>query len=246
VTETADVPPQFRRGDESPRPVTDPTELTTRAVALAADQFRRELGALRSILEARLDAMDMATKLRLENVAGIRPDTERQVDHLRVLHAERFASIETQLPALREFVLGKVQAAAAVTGERFEAVNTRFLERDKAIEQAAQEARISLQTALAAAKEAVALQNEANNAANIKTESNFTKQIDALGAAFAAGNKALDDKIADLKSRLDSGEGREGGAQSSRTEHRLDTGQVISIVAVLLTMVGLLFVAFHT
>ncbi|MGF7237191.1 MAG: hypothetical protein ACQSGP_19845 [Frankia sp.] len=89
------------------------------------------------------------------------------------------------------------------------------------------------------------MQNEANNAANIKTESNFTKQIDALGAAFAAGNKALDDKIADLKSRLDSGEGREGAAQSGRAEHRLDVGQVIAVIAVLLTMVGLLFVAFH-
>ncbi len=189
---------------------------------------------MRAILEARLDAMDVATRLRLEGIEGIRPETQRQIDHLRELHAERFDSFDHQLIALREVIHGQIDALAQLA-----------VERDKAIEQAHQESRMAVRAALASAKEAGAAQNEANTTANTKTETTFTKQIDALGAVVVAGNKALDDKIADLKSRLDSGEGRQGGARDDRTERRLDVGQVIAVIAVLLTMIGLLVVGFH-
>lgn len=226
--------------DGTVTPIPDPTKLTTDAVNAATTQWRRDLDGMRLVLETRLDAMDLATRLRLDAIADTRADTTRQIDHLEHLHSARFASVDTALTGLREFLQMEIRAAAAVAAERFEAVNTRFLERDKATEQAAQEARISLQAALAAAKEAVALQNEANSAANIKTESNFTKQIDAFVAAFAAANKALDDKIADIRQRLDRGEGSHTGAAESRVERRLDIGQAASLTAVALTVIGLI------
>lgn len=218
---------------------------------MATEQFQREHESLREILEARLDATDMATKLRLDAVTDIGPTTDRLIDHLRGLHEARFDSLDgqliflreyaqTQLTSVREFLTREIEASARVTAGKFEAVNTRLDERDKCLDQMQRDTRNSLRTALASAKEFVVLQNQASNAANSKTEVNFTKQIDALSAVLAAGNKALDDKITDLKTRMDSGEGRQGGARASRAERRDDFGQIIATVAVFLTLVGLL------
>ncbi len=45
-------------------PVPDPTALTT-------EQLRRELGALREVIEARLNGMDMANKLLADQASGV-------------------------------------------------------------------------------------------------------------------------------------------------------------------------------
>jgi hypothetical protein len=143
---------------------------------------------------------------------------------------------------LREFLQGEIRTTVAVSVERFEAVNTRFLERDTRTEQAAQESRISLDAALAAAKEAVSEQNKANTLAIGKSEAATQKQIDAMLAQMIASNKALDEKIADVKARLDRSEGGVAGAAGTRTERRLDAGQAVAVFAVVLTVIGLLVV----
>lgn len=202
-----------RSGDITPSP--DPTRLTSDAVNAATAQWRRDLASLREIVVTRLDAMDQATRLQV-------------------------VQLEQQLLALREFLLGEIRKDAAVSVERFGAVDNRFAERDTRTEQAAQESRISLDAALAAAKEAVSEQNKANTLAIGKSEAATQKQIDAMLAQMNASNKALDEKIADVKARQDRGEGGTAGAAGSRTERRLDTGQAIAVLAIVLTVVGLL------
>jgi hypothetical protein len=78
-----------------------------------------------------------------------------------------------------------------------------------------------------------------------KSEIATQKQIDAMVQLMATSNKSLEDKIADLKSRLDRGEGRNTGSTEARTEKRLDVGALIQAVAVMATIVGLIIVAFH-
>lgn len=199
-------------------PIPDPSTLTT-------EQLRRELASLREILETRLAGMDRATDLQAEGLASL---TKYFEDQLRHQHADRL----DQLAALREALEGQIGMVRAVMNERFAAVDTRFAERDTRTEQAAQEARISLDAALAAAKEAVSEQNKANTLAIDKSDATTQKQIDSIGDQMTTAIKFLEDKIADLTGRLDRNEGKsQGGAN-------LWAG-IVGVIVILVMAVGI-------
>lgn len=130
--------------------------------------------------------------------------------------------IQTEISHLRELM-----------EEKFGSIAQQFRERDVRTEQAAKAGKEALDAALLAAKELVTQQNEANRGEAAKTEQNFTKQIDAQAA-----------RIDELKERIDRGEGSDAGASVSRTERRLDTGQVLqaAIVAVAVLTFIILYV----
>lgn len=216
---------------ESNLPVPDPTRLTTQLVD-------RTILAFREVFEVRLAEMDKAIVLAARQVKRIPADAAIRSNQLR-------ADVDRQMLALRELILSRIENIRDVNAQKFEAVDSRFIERDIRIEQAAQEGRMSLDAALAAAKEAVSEQNKANVQAIAKSEIATQKQIDAMVQLMATSNKSLEDKIADLKSRLDRGEGRNTGSTEARTEKRLDVGALIQAVAVMATIVGLIIVAFH-
>jgi hypothetical protein len=174
--------------DLVPRP--DPTALTT-------EQLRRELGALREIIEARLDAMDKATVLLDEQRGG-------ELKHLREFHDEKFRSVDRTLQ------------------ERDDGIDTRFSERDTRSEREARDNKIAVDAAFAAAKEAVAENNKSSALANDKSEAAFTKQIDAILLLIDSKAKASDDKIDDIKTRLDRGEGDRVGQRVAQVDYRVD------------------------
>jgi hypothetical protein len=91
------------------RPVPDPTLLTTA-------QLRQELGALREILEARLNAMDLATRLLDATVNRTPTIIQTEIAHVRELDAERFASVAKQFDA----VLRTQEKAEETTDRRFD------------------------------------------------------------------------------------------------------------------------------
>jgi hypothetical protein len=130
-----------------------------------------------------------------------------------------------------------------VNTEKFQAIDSRFAERDVRTEQTALASRTSLEAALAAAKEAVSEQNKANAQAIAKSELATQKQIDAMAQLMTNSNKSLEDKIGDLRTRLDRGEGRSTGSTETRAEKRLDVGAMIQAAAVLATIIGLVIVA---
>jgi hypothetical protein len=202
-------------------PVPDPTKLTTDAVNAATAQWRRDLvelkdaiahqiGAVSGTLTARLDAMDEAGGLRLAALAEVRPQTERQINHLRELHDERFRAIAQQ-----------------------------FAERDVRGEQEKKAAKEALDAALLAQKESVSQQNDANTTAATKSETSFTKQIDQIGTLIATLEKSLTDRITELKERIDRGEGGTVGAAGARTEQRLNTGSVFGFVSAAVAVLAL-------
>jgi hypothetical protein len=211
--------PSFRNGPPAGgwQTVPDPSRLTT-------EQLRRELATLREIIETRLDGMDRATDLASVQI-------EQTRDRLR----EETAAEVGQLRELLETRLGGMDRTIAL----------QFAERDVRDEQAAEAAKLALGAALLAQKELVAQQNEANTAAAAKTEASFTKQIDQIGTIIQTQEKALDTRITELKERIDRGEGSTAGAAGSRTERRLDTGQVLTTLSVLAAVIGLLILAFR-
>lgn len=175
----------------------------------------------------------------------------REIMDVRTDGVER--SLEQQLAAAVELILSRIKNVADVSNERFLGIATQFLERDTRTEQAAQESRISLDAALAAAKEAVSEQNKANSLAIGKSEDATKERLDALQLLFSTSNKSLEDKISDAKSRLDSGGGREQGTAETRTEQRTDRSEQRSdrslsaqTLAIYVSLAGLaLLILFH-
>lgn len=204
----------------------DPTVLTTQLVD-------RALAAYREVVEARLDGMDQAVKLVAADLALARHQADSDLVHFR-------DDRDRQNLALREILSAAVANVSEVTGEKFNAVDTRFQERDTRTQQAADESRISLDAALAAAKEAVSEQNKANTEAIRKSELATQKQIDSLVALMTTANRSVEDKIGDLKTRLDRSEGRGMGVTETHTESRLNVGQVLMAASVLIAIAGLI------
>jgi hypothetical protein len=192
-------------------PRPDPTKLTTDAVNAATAQWQRELAATRELLETRLTGMDQATKLLSETVNRTPTVIQTEIAHQRELTDEKFASVDQ-----------------------------RFEERDVRSDQAARASKEALDAALLAAKELVSQQNEANAAAADKAEQSTIKQIDQIGIRIDTMQKALDDRLTELKERIDRGEGGSSGASAQRTETRLNTGQIIAAVGAMLAAAAII------
>ncbi len=163
----------------------------------------RRITSTRELFGLRLDDMDKAIVLVAGQLEKIRADIENQREHFRI-------DTDRSMQATRELF-----------AEKFDAINTRFLERDTRTEQAADESRTSLAAALAAAKEAVSLQNIANAQAILKSETAVQKQLDALALLMGANQKNMDDKIGDIKERVDKSEGRLVGTDTTVAGHQL-------------------------
>lgn len=180
-------------------PIPDPSLLTT-------EQLRRELGSLREVIETRLAGMDRATEL-------IAVELEKQTANVADAFEHQQAARDNQLQALREFLLSRMELSRAVSDERFTGISTQFAERDTRGEQEKLAARISLDAALAAAKEAVGEQNKSNTAAITKSDLATKEKIDSLVVQISTSIESLNDKIIALSSRMDRSEGKsQGGA----------------------------------
>jgi len=203
-------------------PVPDPSLLTT-------EQLRRELGAMRDILDVKIGAVENATAASfkeldssLERLHGAIKDwpgmTSEKIGHLRALHEERFNSVQKQ-----------------------------FDERDVRAKAAEDAAKVAVNAALQAQKEAAGAQNDSNAAAITKSEAATIKQIDGILALLASNTKAIDDKISVINGRLDRGEA--SGKQVVRQEdvglnqsntRAVSQANLIAVVALIATvLVGL-------
>jgi hypothetical protein len=212
-------------GNRDWRPIPDPTSLTTA-------QLRRELSALREILTARLDAMDTATALLDETVNRTPTEIQKQISHLKELLETRLEAAEK----LSQTRLHGIETHAAdvehALDNRFSAIAEQFKARDEKVEALAVTAAAQLRAALESADKLSQANSEAALLANSKTEAAFGEQI-----------KSLADKIAVTTARLDRGEGSSAGSESYRTERRLDMGQVIAVVSVIVAVAAVVLYA---
>ncbi len=209
-----DYPPKepLRPANAGSTPNPDPTILTTAALAREIanlkelfqtghndlrEALQKQADANMSIVGTRLAGMDKAIEL-LQQQTNQAPDFVRdQVGQLRDLHGERFSSIDTGL-----------EERDKRTAQSFDSINTQFQERDKRTEQLSLADKTAIAAALQAQKEAAGATNESNSVALAKMETNFTKLIEQGSTLVQSVSKNLDDKISDLKGRLDRGEGK--------------------------------------
>lgn len=206
--------------------VPDPSRMTTEQLSLAVQ-------ALREVLEARLEGMDTATKLLATHINRVPSDIDRQVEQLTNLFGERMNGLRSELIALSR------------------GIQLQFDERDIRSRASEDAAKVAVNAALQAQKEAAAAQNESNAAAITKSEGATVKQIDGILALLGSNTQAINDKIAGIISRLDRGEAIITGAQVQNREHREVQGSnisvvmgVIAVITVCVTLLGFFFI--HT
>jgi hypothetical protein len=197
-----------------PNNVTDPTALTTQ-------QLLREISTTREIVETficgvnqnistRIDGMDKAVEL-LQTATDRTPNmVSAAIERLQELHEEKFQSIATQ-----------------------------FTERDTRTEQTSRDSKVAVDAALQAAKEAVGEQNKSNALAIAKSEATFTKQIDQIGVLISTMQKGIDDKIDDIKTRLQAIESRKVGEGEMRRSVGDVMGYLIGGVGMIVAIVAL-------
>ena len=172
----------------------------------------RELGNLREVLEARFDGNDKIIGMIKQQHDKAGEDSAIAVVSLRTHHEEKFKSVQTQ-----------------------------FSERDTRTEQAAAAVKIAIDAALSAQKEAVLEQNKSSALAIAKSETATTKQIDQIGITIQNTTSNLNDKIDDVKSRMNVIDGRTKGGQEKVDDHRSNIAIGISVVMAVITIGSMVY-----
>jgi cobalamin biosynthesis Mg chelatase CobN len=199
----------------------DPTLLTTRQILHEIENLKEliftklesghaEHALIQAVVETRLDGMDKATVL-LQGMA----------DKLLV-------TIDTKITALRE-----------VHNEKFSSIKNQFTEMDVRTERSSKDNNVAVGAAFSAAKEAVGEQNKSSALAIAKSEAATGKQIEQLQQLIVSGNKALDDKLNDVKERLTRVEGASEGKTVADTSHHTSSSTSISIIFAVIAFASL-------
>jgi hypothetical protein len=144
-------------------PNPDPTERTKEAVDAASEQWRRDLIALREIIETRINGIVHETSERVRAWENEPARVDARIAQHQLLIDRQFDVIEQKF---------------AVEDEKFSGVDRQFVERDVRGEQSARSSADALAAALQAAKELVGAQGEASAAAAVKSETSFALALD--------------------------------------------------------------------
>jgi hypothetical protein len=163
----------------------------------------------------------------------------RELNSLREVLVARMDGYDKAITLLQAFTDRQPTIAEVVAQftEKFRGIETQFKERDLRTEQSAKEAKVAVDAAFSAQKEAVAEQNKSAAAAIAKSEAATTKQIDAIVLLLQANSKAADEKNDDLKGRITSIEGR-GQAYSQ------GFGWIATSVGIVAAVIGAIIAVF--
>jgi hypothetical protein len=204
------------------RPVPDPTELTSLAVAQAMETMRRDLTAAVEVLEAKMDGRQNTIETRLNGM-------DTAITLVR--------DVTDKLPSRMD---EKVKHLQELTDVKFNGIQVQFVERDVRTDQTARDAKTAVDAALQAQKEQAGKQADTFSEATLKSEQQFTKQIDQQGELLRTATKGLEDKINDLKDRFNRGEGVSVGQTTTRLESQSVTRDNYGLVFAVIGAAGLI------
>jgi len=158
-----------------------------------------------------------------------------------------YANVNNKLESLAENLDKETQRLerlglekTALIQAKFDGVNQRLIDRDSRFEAVFQ-----------AQKDAALRQNENVSNSMAKIEASFTKEIDSLKTLLNATKDAITADVANLKGRIDRGEGGFAGARTVTEDVRANTTLNITIISgvvgffVLLVMIAGLWMSTH-
>ena len=202
----------------TPRP--DPTALTTAQFALTTAQLQKESEHLKEFLNSRIDNV-------VKDIAFL----QVEVDRRPVAMQEAIS----QLTTLQDV---KLNSLASQMDTRFLGVQTQFSERDKHVDKMDVADKTAIAAALMAQKELQGAYNDMNVNAAVKMESNFSKLIDQGNALMVEMRRNTEVQIADIKSRLDKGEGHSKGLGDG-------WGYIVGAIGALMGVAGFVALMIH-
>jgi hypothetical protein len=174
----------------NPDPTIRTVEQVARDILASREIMEGKVARVEEKIETRLAGMDKGIELLQKWRDDLPAAIKATVNSLHALQDEKFVSIEDRMTL------------------QFAGIQTQFIERDKRTEQLSLADKTAVAAALQAQKESAASTDESNRIANTKMETNFTKLIEQTQILLQQNTKTTDDKINDIKSRLDKGEGR--------------------------------------
>jgi hypothetical protein len=198
------------------RPVPDPTLLTTQQLVGAiaslkelfitshnslAEASKDAVKASADVIGTRLDGMDKAIELLQKSSDKIPEFVRDQVGQLRDLHGEKILGTS-------DTVKEKIATQDQVSDERFKSIQIQFTLLKQATEQLDLANKTAIAAALQAQKESAGETQKSSQAAIAKSETSTSEAIKALTTAFNAAILGATDRINEIKSRLDRGEGK--------------------------------------
>jgi hypothetical protein len=187
-----------------------------------------------------MDAMDEATKIRMEIAARLSADLEK---YLLSESDLKIAAVVTRIEGMEKALILALESSNRLTEERFHGIEVQFKERDVRSEQTDRDGKIALNAALSAAEKAVEKQNEAFSLSITKSEAATIKQIDQLGSQFRTEIASATGKIEDLKDRtgrMESyGIGTVTGTKAAVSEHNTNNALLVSVVMVAVVLIGI-------
>jgi len=202
---TENVP--MRQTEIKPNP--DPTVATNEAVARAMISERDYVDGEVKVLVERLNGIDTATTLRLEELNKTPAQVDEKIKHLSELTTERFHSVQTQ-----------------------------FVERDERAVRESTANTVAVNAAFAAQKEAAAEQNKSNTLAINKSEDSTKEAITKLGELVQTNLNGIAIQISDIKDRVGKIENVKVGNKETDLVWKAAIGLGITLVLAGITVVG--------
>lgn len=140
----------------------------------------------------------------------------------------------------KELLQYGIASVRDLTSEKFISVETQLslIERQR-VEQK-KDTKDAVDAALAAAKEAVQEQTKASGEAIGKSEALTKTQLEQQNTTFNTGIASVVDKLDDLKDRIVRIETRGTVAIDHRNDQRLNIGQIVSIIAVVISAIAVI------
>src|SRR5580704_582819 len=154
-------------------------EYLEKATKVVRELMEEKITAVLEKLETRIDAMDKAREVSVQNLSQMPTFVRDQVAHLQALHDTQFDGVQTQFTLLKQAT------------EQLDLAN-----------------KTAIAAALQAQKESAGETQKSSQAAIAKSETSTSEAIKALTASFNTAIAGITDRYNDLKGRMDRGEGK--------------------------------------
>lgn len=171
-------------------------------------QLHRELSGLRELLEARVRTCELAAEAMARDLIALREQCSK-LTGMRSGDEEKMVGIDRRLAAYQD-----------------------------AMRLATDNAKHSLEIAIAGIKDQAGAQNASIIAMAAKSETASTKQIDALDTLMVNSGNALSEKIAALSTRIDRNDGQRAGRSDSTSFVFATIGAVAALGLMLMAMLA--------
>lgn len=133
---------------------------------------------------------------------------------------------------------GKIDSNQRAFDLRFETISRELVLIEQRRVELKQDTKEALDDAFASAQKAVEQQADSSQKAIAKSELNVYEQSKQQNATIAVSLRSLNDGIIDLKDRVGKIEAMRVGSSEDRVNQRLDTGVMISLLFVLVSVLG--------